>query len=578
MSDEASKNAAANPPAPHAPRVSSSRFRPSLVWVVPAIAALIGISLLAHAWLSAGPQITISFQAATGLEAGKTTVKYKDVVIGNVTAIALADDNSHVIATVDLKKSAEGFAREGSRFWVVRPRIGAGGVSGVETMLSGAYIGVDAGQSTRAAKSFVGLETPPTVINGTPGKSFILHADDLGSLEIGAPVYYRRIQVGQVAAFHLDDDGKGVTVQVFIDAPNDRFVSSDTRFWNASGVDLSLGANGLKLNTQSLATVIAGGIAFATPPSAESRAPATEHTQFKLAADQQTAMAESDGSPMYLRMRFDQSLRGLEAGAPVEFMGSNVGNVSSVYLDFDPVKHHFSVVVDAVVYPQRLSRITDKVAPIPGDEQKQASTFIRQMVDQGLRAQPRPGNILTGQLYIAFDFMPNLPRVAFDINARPLTVPTVRADFSRLQEQVASIVGKLDKVPFDSIGQHLDESIADLDKTLKQVNNGLLPEARNTLQETQRSLGAFSNTLGTVNGTLGSFNSALAPDAPLPQTLNQTLLELQRSARSLRTFTDMLGRNPESMIRGRAVEVPVPFVPAGKAPVQTPHQPESTAP
>lgn len=571
MSHEVSEDNASDPLLPQAPRVSSSRFRPSLVWVVPAIAAFIGASLLVHTWLSTGPQITIRFQTATGLEAGKTTVKYKDVVIGNVTAIELATDNSYSIATVDLQKSATSFAREGARFWVVRPRIGAGGVSGVETILSGAYIGVDLGPSERPAKSFVGLETPPTVINGRPGTSFVLNADDLGSLEIGAPVYYRRIQVGQVASFSLNNDGKGVTVQVFIDAPNDRFVSADTRFWNASGVDLSLGVDGLRVNTQSLATLVAGGIAFATPNGPQ--APAAERTQFTLAQDQQTAMAESDGQPMYLRMRFDQSLRGLVLGAPVEFMGTNVGKVTAIYVDFDSAKQRFAVVVDAVAYPLRLNRISEKVPSQPGDKQKQAAIFVGKMVDQGLRAQARPGNLLTGQLYIAFDFIPNSPHVAFDMNTRPLIVPTVRADISRVQEQVASIVGKLDKVPFDAIGQHLDASIVELDKTLKQVNGALLPEARATLQETQRSLGVFSSTMGTVNGTLDSFNSSLAPDAPLPQALNQTLLELQRSARSLRTFTDMLGRHPESLIRGRTEDAP-PL----PAPTKTTLQPERFAP
>lgn len=571
MSDEVFKDDGADPNAAPTPRISSSRFRPSLVWVVPAVAALIGASLMVHAWLSAGPQITVRFQTANGLEAGKTTVKYKDVAIGNVTAITLSPDKAQVIATIELNKSAENFAREGSRFWVVRPRIGAGGISGVETVLSGAYIGVDSGRSERAAKTFVGMETPPTVINGTPGKSFILHSDDLGSLEIGTPVYYRRIQVGRVASYKLDADGKGVTVQVFIDAPYDRFVSADTRFWNASGVDLSLGADGLKVKTQSLATVAAGGVAFATPGA--SGTPAAELAQFTLAQDQQSAMAQSDGPPILLRMRFDQSLRGLVADAPVEFLGTNIGKVKAVYLDFKTDKQQFSVVVDALVYPQRLNRISSKQDAQPDKEEQLAATFLSKMVAQGLRAQARPGNILTGQLYIAFDFLPNSPRASFDVKARPLSLPTVRADFSRLQEQVANIVGKLDKVPFESIGHHLDESLVDMDKTLKQVNGSLLPEARTTLQATQHSMSAFRNTLGTVDGTLGSLNSSLAPEAPLPQSLNQTLLELQRSARSLRTLTDMLGRHPESLIRGRAKDAPLP-----PASTQSTHQPKRSEP
>ena len=523
------------------PRVSSSRYRPSLIWIVPVVAALVSLSLLVQSWMSAGPQITIKFQNATGIEAGKTAIKYKDVVIGTVTAIALSPDNTHIVVTADLKKSAEQFAREGSRFWVVRPRIGASGVSGIDTMLSGAYIGADIGQSEVSTKNFVGLETPPTVISGTPGKTFTLLAEDLGSVEIGSPVYFRRIQVGQVASYQLASDGSGVSIEVFIFAPNDRFVTTDSRFWNASGLDLSLGADGLKFNTQSLATVISGGIAFASPRGAETQA--GEHAQFVLAKDKETAMADSDGVPMQVRMRFDQSLRGLNVGAPIDFVGTNIGSVTSIQLDYDAAKLSFPVVVDAVIYPKRLRNVHEKLLATYGNSPDGPVRFVQALIEKGLRAQPKPGNLLTGQLFIAFDFVPNAPRVSFDGGRRPIAIPTVRAEFSRMQEQVASIVGKLDRIPFDSIGQRLDKNLADLDKVLGQVNNELLPEAKGALKETQRGLGSVSETL--------------APDAALPQNLNQTLLELQRSARSLRTLTDLLGRHPESLLRGTARDLPL---------------------
>jgi paraquat-inducible protein B len=528
------------------PQVKSSRHHPSLVWLVPALAVLVGLSMLIHAWLARGPVITISFQAATGLEAGKTAVKYKDVVIGNVTAIALSPDNTRVLATVELQKSAAGFAREDSRFWVVRPRIGAGGVSGVETVLSGSYIGVDAGKSKSLKHEFVGLETPPSVISDTPGKSFLLHTDDLGSLEIGSPVYYRHINVGQVAAYHLDDDGKGVMVQVFIQAPNDRFVTANTRFWNASGVDLSFGSNGLKLNTQSLATIVAGGIAFANPPGGTDTAAAGQ-ARFVLAHDEQTAMADPDGEPIVMRLRFDQSLRGLAVGAPVEFLGKEVGRVTAIDVDYDAATQSFPVIVDVVVFSRRLPLVENKVRSTTGDVPIQFQVFMRGLVARGLRAQARPGNLLTGQLYIALDFIPHARPASFDVSGQPWLMPTVRADFSRLQEQVASIVDKLDHVPFDAIGQHLDADLVTLDKTLRQagqtldqVNTQVLPELHGTLQDTR--------------STLGNFNGVLAPDAQLPQNINQTMLELQRSARSLRTLTDMLGRHPESLVRGRAAD------------------------
>ncbi|WP_445147269.1 PqiB family protein [Dyella sp. Tek66A03] len=519
---------------PRDPLITYRRWRVSLVWVVPLVAALIGVSMLIQARLSAGPKITISFLTAAGLEAGKTPVKYKDVAIGTVSAIALSDDHSHIVATVALDKSAESLARDDTRFWVVRPRFGLGGVSGIDTVISGAYIGVDTGKSRKAREHFSGLEAPPTVINGTPGRTFVLHSDDLGSLDIGSPVYYRRIQVGRVASYQLDDDGRGVSLQVFVDAPTDRFVTQDTRFWNASGVDVSLGADGLKLHTQSLTTVVAGGIAFATPYGSEST-PAPEHAQFVLTKDQQTAMAAPDGPPQYIQMRFEQSLRGLTVDAPVEFFGITIGKVISVELDYDAAKQRFPVIVETVVYPQRLGHVLEKLPQLSGDKQQQAAQFLHGMVAQGLRAQAHTGNLLTGQLYIALDIVPNTPKVDFDVNARPLIMPTVGGSLDKLQEQLASIVDKVQKIPFDSIGRNLDGDLVELNKTLKQVNGDLLPESKRTMQEARR--------------TFGTANSALSEDGPLQQSLGPVMQEMRRTMQSLRALTDLIGRHPEALIR-----------------------------
>ena len=288
------------PPVPDAlprPVVEKRRFKESLIWLVPALAALVGLSLVIHSWLQTGPQVVISLQSAEGLDAGKTPVKYKNVVIGRVKKIRLSPDRSHVLVSVALEKSAEGFATKGTRYWVVRPRIGLGGVSGIDTLFSGAFIGADVGESDDPQENFEGLEAPPAVRHGELGRSFLLHSDDLGSLDVGSPVYYRRIQVGRVASYTLDKDGEGVSLHIFIDGPNDRFVSRSSRFWNASGVDLSLGANGLKLNTQSLAAVLAGGVAFQDPPGPHDSTPAPEDTSFKLFGDRITAMAPPDGEP-----------------------------------------------------------------------------------------------------------------------------------------------------------------------------------------------------------------------------------------------------------------------------------------
>ncbi|MGB3461074.1 intermembrane transport protein PqiB [Rhodanobacter lindaniclasticus] len=550
------------PPVPDAlprPVVEKRRFKESLIWLVPALAALVGLSLVIHSWLQTGPQVVISLQSAEGLEAGKTPVKYKNVVIGRVKKIRLSPDRSHVLVSVALEKSAEGFATKGTRYWVVRPRIGLGGVSGIDTLFSGAFIGADVGESDDRQENFEGLEAPPAVRHGELGRSFLLHSDDLGSLDVGSPVYYRRIQVGRVASYTLDKDGEGVSLHIFIDGPNDRFVSRSSRFWNASGVDLSLGANGLKLNTQSLAAVLAGGVAFQDPPGPHDSTPAPEDTSFKLFGDRTTAMAPPDGEPHYMRMRFEQSVRGLAVDAPVEFLGINIGKVVSVRLDYDEKTQKFPVLVGAVVYPERLGAAYDKLEAITraNGHSPDLARMMGGLIAHGLRAQARTGNLLTGQLYVALDFVPHAAKVDFDPTVKPLTIPTAPGSFDKLQEQLAEIVDKLDKVPFDSIGKHVDQVLAGLDTTLKQVNGKTLP--------------AFTETLQGVQKTMGTADAALSDDSPLQRNLGATLEQVQRMSRSLRVLSDYLSGHPEALLRGRRPDSR-PVTPPAPEPAPAPAQ------
>ena len=525
-------------PVPGKPEVKRRRFNVSLVWLVPIVAALVGLSMVVHNARQEGPQITVSFLTAEGLEANKTQVKFKNVVIGKVTAITLREDRSHIDATIELDASAKSFASEDSRFWVVRPRIGAGGISGIDTLLSGSFIGADAGASDKTKKDFVGLETPPPITYGQKGTRYTLKTDNLGSLDIGSSVYYRRIAVGEVVSYQLSEDGKGVEVQIFVHAPNDKFVIRDTRFWNASGVDVSFSAEGLKVDTQSVSSILAGGIAFVEPKYSPNPVLAEENTLFSLFNDQETAMAPPDGEPRYIRMRFDQSLRGLVVNAPVDFHGVNLGRVVSIDLDYDEVKKDFPTIVGAVIYPNRLGKAHEKLLKLRGsDEDARAAQMMAQFVSHGLRAQARTGNLLTGQLYIALDFIPDAKPVNFDVAARPVEIPTVPGSLDKLQEQLQSVVDKISKLPLEQIAANLDGSLSELQKTLKKVNGEVLPQVRDTLAQTQK--------------TVTSANDSFAEESPQRQQFGQAMDEVQRTARSVRVLTDFLSRHPESLIRGR---------------------------
>ncbi|MGO8974278.1 MAG: intermembrane transport protein PqiB [Steroidobacteraceae bacterium] len=538
------------------PIVQTRRFNASLIWLVPALAAVVGAWLVIRNSLEAGPTITISFQTAEGLESAKTPVKYKNVVIGVVHGIRLSADRDHVLVRVDLQKSADNFATADTRFWVVRPRIGLSGISGVDTLLSGPFIAADIGDSTEPSRDFIGLETPPSVIHGTPGKSFKLHTHDLGSIDVGSPIYYRRLQVGHVSSYRLDENGKGISVEIFIDGPNDQFVNPSTRFWNASGIDVSVGIDGLKVNTESIASVIAGGIAFQDLPAPHDTTPSPADSEFELYGNLATAMLPPDGEPTYIRMRFDQSLRGLAVDAPVEFLGVNIGRVVSINIDYDEKTQRFPIIVGAVIYGQRLGRAQTKLAARAakhGNDADMSHTFAL-LVEHGLRAEARSGNLLTGQLFISMDFVPKAPKVAYSAAARPLEIPTTNGSFSKLQERLDSILAKVDALPLDRIAARLDDSLGELTNTLRTINGEVLPD--------------FKNTLRGANMTFKAADDALATDSPLQQNLGLTLEELRRTARSLRAFSDYLGRHPEALIRGRRTDANPPAEPP----------PEATAP
>src|SRR3954454_731734 len=326
---------AAGPPrrGPREPAVRRGRRRLSVVWLVPLVAAAIAVWLAVTTLREQGPTVSIAFKTAEGLEAGKTKVRYKDIDVGTVKDVRLSDDLEEVVAVAELRKQVEPFMAEGTRWWVVRPRVGASGVSGLGTLISGAYIGLDPGQGKHAL-SFTGLEEPPPMTSDVPGRRFSLHADSLGSVDQGSPVYYRGLRVGQVLGRTLDDDRRSFTFTVFVDAPNDRLVREASRFWNASGVDVSVGANGVEVATESLQSILAGGVAFDTPGiEAPGKEAAADHA-FRLFESQRKVDEPVITERVPYLVRFEGSVGGLHAGSPVQFNGIPVGAVTDVRLEY----------------------------------------------------------------------------------------------------------------------------------------------------------------------------------------------------------------------------------------------------
>ena len=512
------------PYVPESRNVPGKRTRLSLVWIVPIVAAIAGVWVAVTRILAEGPKITIVFRSAEGLEAGKTKIHYNGVDVGTLAAIRLSDDHQRVIATAQMAPKTESFLVDDTKFWVVTPRIAGGTVSGLGTLLSGAYIGMEIGQAKEKRRDFVALAEPPVVTGDVPGRFFMLKTSTLGSLEYGTPIYFRRLQVGEVASYVLDDDGQGLTVKVFVKAPYDQYVTPNTRFWHASGIDLSLTASGLSVQTQSLVSMLIGGIAFETPATGPVLPAAAADTVFTLYGDRNEAFQLPARDPQTFQLVFKQSVRGLTVGAPVEFHGIPIGHVVALDAQVDVKTFEFSVPVTVVVDATRFGVKVVELEP-GADMATVRRKLLENFVAHGARAQLRSGSLLTGAMYVAIDFFPDASAVTMDWSRKPVEFPTVPGELEGIEASITKIVKKLDTVPIQAIGDDLKKAIVHLDETLV-----------------------------SARGTFDSATRLVAPDSTLDTELNTTLQELSRAARGLRVLADYLERHPEALVRGKPGE------------------------
>lgn len=524
---------------------------PSLVWLVPAVAALIGVWLAIHALRQRGPTVTITFATAEGLEAHRTTIKYKSVNIGTIKSVDLLADRSGVVVTAELTRQVEGLLVDDARFWVVRPRVSMAGVSGIGTLISGSHIGFDRGSAEKGRRDFVGLEAPPTTISDRRGQRFVLHASDAGSLDVGSPVYLRRLQVGQVTRLALDERGEGVELEVFVDAPHDRQVTAQTRFWNASGVDLSLSTRGLRLDTQSLASVLLGGVAFETPPDGAGAAPAGAGADFTLFPGRDAAM-RSPGSPANrYALVFQRPVRGLAPGSPVELAGGEVGEVLDVEVELDARTNAPRTVVMIGVSPDRLRvRSGDSVAAPSND--REARAVLERMVARGLRARVRTGNLVTGQRYVSLDVVSGARPVHIDWRRQPGQLPTLEGDSDDVSAAMARLASRLEQLPLEDLAREgtlaareLRGTLAGATRLMTQVDTQIAPRMGALFQHADQALGSIQAAAGT-----------LAPEAPLPQELRGLVRDLGGAGQAVRTLADYLERHPESLLVGKKEDRP----------------------
>jgi len=320
---------------PQAEVRASGRLRISSVWIVPIVAAILAGGLAWRTLSERGPTITISLESADGLEAGKTIVRYRSVPIGTVQEIALSDDIESVLVTIRMDASSRERLNKDAKFWVVRPRMGARGFSGLSTVVSGYYIGADLGDKGGVFQShFIGLEDPPLQSSGGPGLAIELVADQLGGLSKDAPIYHREVVVGTIQHYALSEDGRSVVIHAVIESPYAKHVYENSQFWNASGIDVTGSlAKGVDINVESLRSMVAGGVAFAT--NEKPGKPAQPGARFTLSPHEHSFDLSSRSKPS---KRFVVESTGLDSIAskdPVLYRGEQVGEVVSHRLHND---------------------------------------------------------------------------------------------------------------------------------------------------------------------------------------------------------------------------------------------------
>ena len=549
------------------PKVSK-QSGPSIVWLIPLVTLIVGGWLIVKTVSEQGPEITISFKTAEGIEAGKTRIKYKNVDIGIVDKIQFSEDFSNVLVTGAFNQGTESFFRRDTRFWVVRPQLSLRGASGLSTLISGAYIEIEPGKGAEQSH-FVGLEKQPVVTADEAGKRIILITQKLRSIDTGSPIYYKGILAGEVLGYELGNDRQSIYIHAFIKEPFDTLIKGNTRFWNVSGMDISLGADGLNVRTESLQSIVLGGIAFETQATLEQVNGDVEDLIFTLHDDYSSVLDRTYTKVIKFMMFFEGSVRGLSIGAPVDFNGIRVGTVLDIQLELDSENTEFRIPVLIEIEPERIK--------VRGNQEVESSyETVNKLVEKGLRASLQIGSLFTGQLFVAFSMRPDTPVNLSGEETPYPELPMIKAaDFGSIAQSAEVFLNKLNKVDIDKLslellrtlegtnrlfnGPEIKGALDDLQSSLQSFRSVLQKVDNSNLKETINSghvvMDKITETMGTFDETLIQVNRVLKPNSPLQYNIIKLTGELEETARSIRSLVDTLERHPQAFIFGKGEQV-----------------------
>jgi paraquat-inducible protein B len=502
-----------------------------LIWLLPVCALLVTAWLIYKTVSEKGPEITITFTSADGLEIDKTKIKYLNVEIGKVSDIAINKDLKTITVTAQMHKESDALLTNNTEFWVVRPQIGLSGVTGLGTLMSGAYIAIKPEKGGKA-RHFKGLDEPPVLETNAQGKKFILETTNIGSMGPGTPISFHGISVGEVLDYELAKNAGNIKLTVFVNSPYDQFVRTNTRFWIDSGIDLSAGADGFKLRTGPLISLLAGGIAFRTSPDDQAADTVPENTTFQLFDDYDQSTQVIYHRTVKVVMYFNESVRGLTIGAPVLLRGIPIGKVIGINLEIDGKTGQINIPVVVEVEPDRII-ILNKQA------NRTVKENIAQLVANGLRAQLQTGSLLTGQLFIALDLFPKSKIVIHPNNTSYLEFPTTPGTMDQIINSAQAIMDKISKLPLETMTTEINKTLESLQGTTKAATK-TLAAATGTLSSADKAMSSAQHVLST-----------LEPGSTTQYELNQLLQELTQTASSVKQLADYLEEHPDSLIRGK---------------------------
>jgi paraquat-inducible protein B len=542
------------------PRAATRRSRRiSVIWVIPLVAVAIGAWLAWDTWSKEGPTIRISFDGGEGLQAGQSQLKYRDIVLGTVKSLELAPDHTHVLVTVATTRQAEPLLTDETIFWVVKPRLFAGNISGIETLLSGSYIGMMPGQAGgKAQRKFVGHEDPPILQANIPGHTFMLKAKRLGSMSVGSPVFFRDLNVGEVLGWDIADMAEYVTIRAFVRAPYDGYVHDETRFWNASGVSVKLAGAGVEVQMESLKALLLGGIAFETPAAEIHTASTAENHVFPLFADRDAADNASYTRKIPMIAYFSGSVKGLAKGSDVTVHGLKVGQVIEVRLTYDRAK-------DAVLAPVRFEVEPERVVGVGVRVYKTDAESVEALLKAGLRASLQSASLITGQQVVALDFVTDAPQVPVTKEGEDFVMPTTEGGgFAGLASSANDLLDKVSKMPFEQIGANLNgilKSVNDaaqgpqLKKALTDLS-AMLASAQGMIQRLDTKqlpelVSSLEKTLGSANKLVLSLDSGYGDNTKFNRDMDRLMAQTTDAVRSIRALADLLARHPEALVKGR---------------------------